>query len=46
MLAYVVLNYDLKLPGDGPRPDNFCFGMNLIPDPKAEILFRRRQIAT
>ncbi|RDX53553.1 cytochrome P450 [Lentinus brumalis] len=45
MLAYVVLNYDLKLPGDGPRPDNFCFGMNLIPDPKAEILFRRRQSA-
>ncbi|RDX42956.1 cytochrome P450 [Lentinus brumalis] len=41
MLAFVVLNYDLKLANDTPRPANMCFAANLIPDPNAEILFRR-----
>lgn len=43
MLAFIVTNYDLKLASDGPRPKNMCFAANLIPDPNAEILFRRRQ---
>ena len=46
MLAYIVLNYDIKLPGDGSRPENVCFGLNINPDPRAEILFRKRQCAT
>ena len=46
MLAYIVLNYDIKLPGDGSRPENVCFGLNIIPDPRAQILFRKRQCAT
>ncbi|TFK79302.1 cytochrome P450 [Polyporus arcularius HHB13444] len=46
MLAYIVLNYDLKLPGDGLRPKNVSFGLHiLVPDPKATVLFRRRQNA-
>ncbi|RPD62663.1 cytochrome P450 [Lentinus tigrinus ALCF2SS1-7] len=46
MLAYIVLNYDLKLPGDGRRPGNVYFANNVIPDPRAEILFKKRQNAT
>ncbi len=42
MLAFIVLNYDLKLANDTPRPANVCFAANLVPDPNAEILFRRR----
>ncbi|TFK91861.1 cytochrome P450 [Polyporus arcularius HHB13444] len=43
MLAYIVLNYDLKLPTSGPRPDNLYFSSNVIPPPVADILFRRRR---
>ena len=43
MLAYIVMNFDVKLPGGGSRPDNVYFGMSVIPSPRAEILFRRRQ---
>ncbi|RPD64698.1 cytochrome P450 [Lentinus tigrinus ALCF2SS1-6] len=43
MLAFIVLNYDLKFANDSAgRPENVCFGLNLIPNPSAEILFRRR----
>ncbi|RPD64699.1 cytochrome P450 [Lentinus tigrinus ALCF2SS1-7] len=43
MLAFIVLNYDLKLANDAPRPENRCFGAAIIPDPTAEIMFRKRQ---
>ncbi len=43
MLGYIVLNYDLKLPTSGPRPENLYFGSNVIPPPVADILFRRRR---
>ena len=43
MLAFLVLNYDLKLSDDVKgRPENVCFGPNLIPPPNAEISFRKR----
>ncbi|KAI0713154.1 cytochrome P450 [Cerioporus squamosus] len=43
MLAFIVLNYDIKLANDGPRPENWCFGPNILPDSGAEIMFRKRQ---
>ena len=45
ILAHIVVNYDLKIGGDGERPANICFATNIIPNPKGEILFRRRKIA-
>ena len=42
MLAYVVLNYDVKLPDGAPRPKNFRFGMADMPSKDAPVLFRKR----
>ncbi|CDO73437.1 hypothetical protein BN946_scf185013.g72 [Trametes cinnabarina] len=46
MLAYIVLNYDIKLGGDGKRPANLHWGWAILPDPNAEVLFRKRQAST
>ena len=43
MLAHVILNYDVKLENDGPRPTNMYFNSACIPDSKAQVMFRRRQ---
>ena len=43
MLAYIVLVYDVKLPEGTQRPKDLEFGPALAPDPKAQVLFRRRQ---
>ncbi|KAI0827308.1 cytochrome P450 [Trametes gibbosa] len=45
MLAYMVLNYDMKLPGDGKRPKNLYLGPTVVASPTAEVLFRKRQAA-
>ncbi|GLB41513.1 putative cytochrome p450 [Lyophyllum shimeji] len=42
MLAHVVMNYDVKLEGRGGRPENMWFVTSCIPNPKAEVLFRKR----
>ena len=42
MLAYIVLNYDLKLAGNGERPANMYFGTNVIPCRTGEVSFRKR----
>ncbi|KIM70391.1 hypothetical protein SCLCIDRAFT_1207734 [Scleroderma citrinum Foug A] len=42
MMAYLVLNYDMKLENDGVRPPDEWFLMNCVPNRTAEILFRRR----
>ncbi|EJT96540.1 cytochrome P450 [Dacryopinax primogenitus] len=42
MLAYVVMNFDVKMPNDGERPADVWFGAACIPDPKATVLFRKR----
>ena len=42
MLAFIVLNYDLKLAGDGSRPENMYYEQNVIP-PAGKILFKKRQ---
>ena len=44
MLAYIVVNYDLKIAGDGERPPNMYIAANVVPSPKGEILFRKRKV--
>ncbi|KAF7192205.1 Cytochrome P450 monooxygenase [Pseudocercospora fuligena] len=41
MLAYIVMNYDVKLPG--PRPQNFDFKHASVPDPRSQLMIRRRE---
>ncbi|TBU43931.1 cytochrome P450 [Dichomitus squalens] len=43
MLAYIVLNYDLKMSGDGARPPNMYIGPTVLPSMNGKILFRRRR---
>ena len=45
MMAYIVANYDVKLPDEanGVRPADFTFGSATTPNQKAHVLFRRRQ---
>ncbi|KXS99916.1 hypothetical protein AC578_898 [Pseudocercospora eumusae] len=40
MLAYIVMNYDVKLPG--PRPQIYDFKHASVPDPKSQLMIRRR----
>jgi len=42
MLAYVLLTYDVKLPGDGRRPENSWFRGQCSPNRTAEVMFRKR----
>ncbi|KAF9047874.1 cytochrome P450 [Panaeolus papilionaceus] len=43
MLAYVVTHYDIKLEKEGKRPADISFGLNLLPNPFASVLFRKRR---
>ncbi|KAH9477541.1 Cytochrome P450 monooxygenase 103 [Psilocybe cubensis] len=43
MLAYILLNYDIKLPNDGPRPQNQWFMGAASPNRTAELMFRKRK---
>ncbi|KAI0368877.1 cytochrome P450 [Pilatotrama ljubarskyi] len=45
MLAYMVLNYDLKLPDDAPPPKNIYWATNVIPAVNGKVMFRKRQRA-
>ncbi|KAL7270798.1 hypothetical protein RUND412_006482 [Rhizina undulata] len=42
MLIEVLENYDIKL-RDGKRPKSLTVGFGHVPDPKAEVYFRRRR---
>ncbi|KDR68416.1 hypothetical protein GALMADRAFT_215851 [Galerina marginata CBS 339.88] len=42
MLAHILLNYDVKLPQNGPRPENVWFQGNCLPNGAAEVMFRKR----
>lgn len=42
MLAHLVATYDVKLEDGGARPADVLFGQNVIPNQKAELLFRKR----
>lgn len=49
MLAHLVITYDIALApavdgtGTSERPKDIWFGVSCIPNPSAEVLFRRRQ---
>ena len=43
MLALIVMNYDVKL--EGPHPENVWIVTSCMPNPKGEVLFRRRAAA-
>lgn len=45
MMAHILLNYDIKLPGDAKVvPPGRWFAGNRVPDPKAEMMFRKRKV--
>ena len=43
MMAHLVLTYDVKMEEEGVVPQSLRFFFNTTPNPKAEVLFRRRQ---
>ena len=43
MMAHIVMNYDVKFEDEGVRPPNMWFGINVVPDPTAKVMFRKRQ---
>ncbi|KAI8990629.1 cytochrome P450 [Trametes punicea] len=43
LLAYIILNYDMKLSGDGSRPKNVYWAMTVIPALNGKILFKKRE---
>lgn len=45
MLAYFLLNYDLRLKDGEGRPKSLMVMMSKTPNPRAEIMFRRRTAA-
>ncbi|KAJ3480751.1 hypothetical protein NLI96_g8124 [Meripilus lineatus] len=44
MMAHLVLTYDVKMEEEGVIPQSLRFFFNTTPNPKAEVLFRRRQM--
>lgn len=42
MMAYLVLNYDIRAEEEGVRPPNVIDALTIIPDPTAKVLFRKR----
>lgn len=43
MLAYIVINYDLKMAGNGERPKNIYWAHSVLPSPSGEVSFRMRK---
>ncbi|KAM5542434.1 hypothetical protein V8D89_003893 [Ganoderma adspersum] len=43
MMAYLVLNYDIKFAEEGKRPANLRFGPADLPSHTAQVLFRKRR---
>ena len=46
LLAFLVVNYDFKFVGGGPRPENIYISENVVPDPTVQLMFRKRQLET
>ena len=44
LLVFMVIHYDFKLKNDGPRPSNVYMDENVVPDPTAQLMFRKRQV--
>nr|VWO96347.1 Uncharacterized protein [Ganoderma boninense] len=45
MMAYLLLNYDVKFAEEGKRPPNLRFGPANLPSHTAQVLFRKRRCA-
>ena len=45
IVAHLIMNYDMKIAGDGARPNDVFFGSNVLPHPSAKIMLRQRQPA-
>ena len=43
MLAYILLNYDIKMGGDGKRPPNIYHSGGVVPALNARVLFKKRK---
>jgi len=43
VLAYILRHYDVKLKPGEPKPKQQHFGLAILPDPTAEVLFKARQ---
>ena len=44
ILAFIILNYDVKLTDKG-RPESIALQTALVPDPSGEVMFRKRQVS-
>ncbi|KAF8989849.1 cytochrome P450 [Cyathus striatus] len=42
LLSHVIVNYDVKFEDEGVRPEDVLLGFSRNPNPKAEIMFRKR----
>ena len=42
IMAYLLVNYEIKFDGTGQRPENQYLGVNIRPDSSRRVLFRRR----
>ena len=45
ILGHIILNYDLKLGGDGLRPPDVFVAMATMPAPESRVLFKKRETA-
>lgn len=43
MMAHLVLNYDVRMEQEGVMPVSDALMFGISPNPKAEVLFRKRQ---
>ncbi|KZV78146.1 cytochrome P450, partial [Exidia glandulosa HHB12029] len=43
MLAYMVLNYDMRMEDDGKVPDEQWYGSEIVPDLSAHMLLKKRE---
>ena len=44
-VVLALINYDIKPEGDGTRPPSMCYASTILPNTKAKLLFRKRQVA-
>ena len=45
IVAELLVNYDVKMKVEGVRPPNRWIAGSCIPNPKAEVMFRRRVVS-
>ena len=44
MMAYILVNYDIKADWGGARPKNIYVGSTVRANPTAKISFKKRQV--